>query len=176
MFLTLGTYLSNSAQKNIFTDIRDGKQYKMIKIGNQIWMAENISYESENSWLYDDKKRFGKKHGRLYTWNEAVNACPDGWHLPNDNEWTKLIKFYGGEKFAGKKLSITGTSGFDLRLSGFRDSTGLYYDMGHVSVIWSSTSIDKYSAWRCYFDRGYEDVIQDYFSKEGALSVRCVKD
>ena len=176
MFLTLGVYLSGSAQNNILTDARDGKQYKVIKMGNQIWMAENMNYESENSWFYNDKKRLGKKYGRLYSWNSAIAACPTGWHLPSDEELSNLIKSNGGEQYAGMNLSIKGTSGFDMRLSGFRDSIGSFYDMGNAAIIWTSTNIDKYNAWRCYFNRGYQDVVQDYYSKEGALSVRCIKD
>ncbi len=175
MFAMLGTCLS-TAQENILTDERDGKQYKIIEIGNQVWIAENMLFESENSWLYNDKKRNGKKHGRLYTWSAALKACPSGWHLPSDKEWTELIDYVGDELSSGWNLRIEGTSGFNVRLSGFRDSTGLFHDMNDVAIFWTSTSIDKNNAWRCYFNRGYEDVVQDYYKKEGALSVRCIKN
>ncbi|MEN8121234.1 MAG: FISUMP domain-containing protein [Bacteroidota bacterium] len=164
------------SQENIITDERDGKQYKTVRIGHQVWMAENIDFESENSWWYNDKKRYRKKYGRLYTWSAAMNACPSGWHLPSDEEWTKLIGFYGGEKFAAKELSIVGRSGFDVRFSGLRDSTGVFYDIGHDANFWSSISVEKNNAWRCFFTRGYNDVVQDYYSKEGGLSVRCIQD
>jgi TonB family protein len=97
-----------------FTDIRDKKTYKTIKIGKQTWMAENLDYHGEDGYLglcYGDKPKEKirepencKKYGRLYDWNEAKKACPKGWHLPNDKEWQTLIDFAGGKEVAGKKL------------------------------------------------------------------------
>jgi len=45
-----------------------------------------------------------KKYGRLYDWDEAMKACPKGWHLPSDKEWQTLVDFAGGDKVAGKQL------------------------------------------------------------------------
>lgn len=89
--------------EGVFIDSRDGKEYKWVKIGNQIWMAENLAYKrnSVNFALY----RGGiADYAHLYTWNSALNnCCPDGWHLPSDAEWTELSTFlvdngygYGG--------------------------------------------------------------------------------
>jgi len=168
--------ISAFAQGEIFTDQRDGKQYRIIRIGRQVWMAENLAFETENSWTYNDKKRFEKKYGRLYSWGEAVEVCPEGWHLPSDKEWTELFNYFGGEKRAGYELSITGTSGFDIRMAGFRDSTGVYYDIGNVAIFWTSKNVDENNAWRCFLSRGYPDLVQDYYSKRGGMSVRCIKD
>jgi len=100
--------------QNIFTDPRDGKKYKTVKIGNQTWMAQNIDYHGEDGFLglcYGDepqkkirKPENCKKYGRLYDWDEAIKACPKGWHLPSDKEWQTLVDFAGGDDVAGKKL------------------------------------------------------------------------
>lgn len=53
-------------------------------------MAENLNYNSENSFCYDELKSNCDKYGRLYIWEIAKNVCPDGWHLPSDREWKIL--------------------------------------------------------------------------------------
>ena len=106
---------AGNIQKGLFTDLRDGKTYKTVKIGYQVWMAENLNYETDSSCCYEDKKFFCHKFGRLYSWNAAMQACPAGWHLPSDNEWKTLFEAVGGESVlddmtirfyttAGKKL------------------------------------------------------------------------
>ncbi len=91
-------------EKSIFTDSRDGKEYKCVKIGSQIWMAENLNYEAEGSRCYNNDPANGQKYGRLYDWNTAKKACPEGWHLPSKEEWDTLIAVVGGIKSAGKHL------------------------------------------------------------------------
>jgi uncharacterized protein (TIGR02145 family) len=98
-------------QKNTFTDSRDGKTYKTVKIGKQEWMAENLAYlpsvyPSSNGsdtelhyyvYNYEGTDVAAAKqndnyttYGVLYNWPAAKAACPLGWHLPTDNEWKQL--------------------------------------------------------------------------------------
>jgi len=97
-----------------FTDSRDGKKYKTVKIGKQVWMAQNLDYHGSDGYLglcYGDnpqqkvrKPENCQKYGRLYDWDEAMKACPKGWHLPSKKEWQTLADFVGGADVAGKKL------------------------------------------------------------------------
>jgi uncharacterized protein (TIGR02145 family) len=164
------------AQETSFIDSRDGKEYKILYIGKQVWMGKNLNYESEGSWPYSDKKKNANQYGRLYTFNAALNACPAGWHLPSNKEWQELIDFYGGDLVAGLALRIDGTSSFNAEYGGFRTKEGDFLDLGHDVNLWSSVSCDEEDAWRCYIDRGFNSVVQDYYSKSGGLSVRCIRN
>jgi hypothetical protein len=81
----------------VMVDSRDGQTYKTVTIGTQIWMAENLNYETTNSYCYDDDPSNCSKYGRLYTWAAATKACPIGWHLPSDDEWNTLFTAVGGD-------------------------------------------------------------------------------
>jgi uncharacterized protein (TIGR02145 family) len=165
-----------NAQETKLVDSRDGKEYKILYIGKQVWMGENLNIETENSWSFSNKKRNTNQYGRLYTYEAAMKACPDGWHLPTDKEWQELINFYGGDLEAGLALRIDGTSAFNADYGGFMTKDGEFLDLGHDVNFWTATSCDENDAWRCYIDRGFNSVVQDYFSKSGALSVRCIRN
>lgn len=78
---------STEEELSSFVDSRDGHSYKKVTIGDQTWMAENLEYKKD-----------------FYTWKEANDACPEGWHLPNDEDWKKLFDEVGGADSAGAKL------------------------------------------------------------------------
>lgn len=82
-----------------FTDSRDNKRYKTIEVGEQTWMAENLSYKSNNgSWAYNNDENNVITLGRLYSWETAMAVCPSGWHLPDVLEWRQLIDFVNEQK------------------------------------------------------------------------------
>ena len=181
------------------TDTRAVKTYKTVKIGAQTWMAENLNYETGNSYCYDNNASNCTKYGRLYTWAAAQNACPDGWHLPSKAEFETLLEAVGGvqdsEDYwlwqeAGKKLKSTrgwneyegesgnGTDsfGFSALPAGYWLSGGGYLDEGGNEAFWGSSEDDSGNAilMGLFYSNG--GAYLDYDGKDGGFSVRCLKD
>lgn len=125
-----------------FTDSRDGKTYKTVKIGNQIWMAENLNYDvGSGSYCYDNDLANCSKNGRLYTLEAARKAVPRGWHLPSKNEFDQLLSYLGGSgNPAYQKLIEGGSSQFNVLFGGsFHKDHGNFASLGSHASFWSSS-------------------------------------
>ncbi len=146
---------------NGLKDSRDGQTYKVVIIGSQVWMAENLNFDTgDGSWVYADKLSNSDIYGRLYDWETACNVCPDGWHLPTYEEWSWLNDYLDGGSAAGQKLidvsnpslwiyfdqKATNETGFSALPGGKRNLDGSYNQTGQVGYWWSSTSIDSQNA------------------------------
>jgi uncharacterized protein (TIGR02145 family) len=176
--------------EGFLTDPRDGQTYKTVKIGTQTWMAENLNYETANSYCYNDNSANCSKYGRLYMWGAAKTACPSGWHLPDTTEWKALFTAVGGSSTAGTKLKSTsawnnsgnGTDafGFSALPAGGRDGYEDYYYEGYYADFWSSTEDSTEDGGDCayfmrlYYSYDYADLNNNY--KFYGFSVRCLKD
>jgi uncharacterized protein (TIGR02145 family) len=177
-------------EKGTFRDTRDGKTYKITKIGEQTWMAENLNYNAIGSICYDNKEENCKKYGRLYNWETAKKVCATGWHLPSNAEWQTLVNFVGGDEVAGKKLKATegwnsyeGKSGNGLDAFGFSAlpgsdgySGGYFYGVGISGLWWSSSERNSNYAYFRYMDYYGESVVSYDDDKINLHSVRCVKN
>ena len=180
-------------------DSRDGRVYKTVRIGEQVWMAENLNYADSvatpglkgGSWCIDNDTANCNVAGRLYYWDAAVQgACLDGWHLPTKEEWVALLDTLGGANSAGKRLkSITGWDkngngvddfGFSALPAGKASSAPFYglsfSDDGVGTLFWSSTEGDEFGAYGVALWNYFDKADLDYYFKDLASSVRCVKD
>lgn len=189
-----------------FTDPRDNHTYKTVKIGDQVWLAENFAYvpyvcqpDSFNCgiWVYDytgDNASVAqetpeyKKYGALYSWNTAREVAPEGWHLPSDQEWKELEKNLGidssdienkewrGENNEANKLKVKGETGLDVIFGGWMTDYGKFNFINEHANFWCSTEFDQ--------ERGYERLIGVNNGKIGraagnkgcGFSVRYIKD
>jgi uncharacterized protein (TIGR02145 family) len=174
-----------------FTDSRDGKTYKTIKIGKQIWMAENLAYKPSNGnyWVYKNIESNLAENGCLYDWYTAKTVSPSGWHLPTDEEWETLISFLGGKENACSKIKETVTNnrnvgtkvsgnetGFTAILSGIRTNFGMFTGIGGSGYWWTSSESTAAWGWSWYILNGDKNVTRGHFYKEIGFSVRCIKD
>lgn len=184
IFIFLTAY-SFAEEVFVLKDSRDNQEYRTVQIGSQVWMAENLSFEVEQSFCYT---RFGydcRKYGRFYTWDFARNVCPTGWHLPTAAEFEQLIDFVGGCDSAAVKLkSAEGWShygngsddyGFNATPSGFRDYRGRFDRQTMYAYLWSATE-DGAKAIGIHMMAGRNDVSVYPYTKDFGLSVRCVKN
>ena len=164
-----------------FTDTRDGKTYRTVKIGNQTWMAENLNYKTGKSWCYDNKDGNCQKYGRLYNWNTAMKACPAGWRLPTRQDWNDLVQAAGGKDVAGTKLKSksqwdgTNDYGFSALPGGYRYSLCSFYRAGRGGYWWSATEGGSGDAWYWGMDSDDGGVNENYNDKDLGFSVLCVR-
>jgi uncharacterized protein (TIGR02145 family) len=178
--ITLIFYIVNTfaqqRQRGTYTDTRDGQIYETVLIGTQVWMAENLNFETpKGSWCYSNDTSNCNKYGRLYNWKTACNACPSGWHLPSQEEWEALLKYLGekGEP-AYNQIIEGGTSGFDALFGGWCDDGGYFNYIGYSTSFWSSTcGYDR--AWRFYLAKYKKEASMYRYFKSYGLSVRCLR-
>ena len=127
------------------TDLRDNRTYRTVKIGDQIWMAENLKYrqyfQTELAPCYDDLEENCDKYGRMYPLQGIRNICPKGWHLPDSTEYLNLFDAAGELQdppamalkaadgwadYEGESLNGTDDLGFSLLAGGYmvKDTSG----------------------------------------------------
>jgi len=199
-------------EKDTFTDTRDGKVYKTVKIGEQVWMAENLNYKEEGSKCYgEDGKVYNidevkitlgsaeiqancEKYGRLYNWETAIKACPDGWHLPNKAEWHELVVAVGGVEMAGEYLKATSgwarymviisgngrdKYGFSALPSGFRfpdhGREGNFHGIGYGGFWWTASERPYKNARTVQAEYRSSDLSLRDEQKDYLYSVRCLQ-
>lgn len=176
---------------NVFIDPRDGKEYKIIHIGELDWFAENLNYNGD---CYQMNQANCDVYGGLYELDDALQACPPGWHLASDDEW-KILEGYADSQFgigspewdktglrghnAGKRLKSTtnwinndgiDAYGFTALPGGYRNASG-FYALGEKGYWWTSTS--SWARIMKYDEDGIERIDAFY---GWLLSVRCVRD
>jgi uncharacterized protein (TIGR02145 family) len=170
---------SRAVVKGSLVDSRDRKTYATVRIGTQTWMAENLDYETDSSSclfpLCD------KIEGRRYVWRAALQACPPGWHLPSDEEWTLLLRTVGGAGTAGtllKGASMNGSDayGFGVVPGGFRCLDASCNEIVTQAPFWSRTETYPVHALVRIFDTGDSGVSSLPQAKSQGASVRCLED
>ncbi|MBS2212226.1 fibrobacter succinogenes major paralogous domain-containing protein [Carboxylicivirga mesophila] len=196
----------------------DGNKYNTVKIGKQVWMAENLKttkynngdiipiVESGNDWSllsdagmcqYANSESMFDIFGGLYNGYVIIderNVCPNGWHVPTNEEWLEMEEFLGGSDIAGGKLKQAGTehwqspntgadnsSGFTALPGTSREAGGSWDESGtgYTALFWTSTKFENaYESGLLSKDIYYEeiDVLTGGDEINRGCSVRCIKD
>jgi uncharacterized protein (TIGR02145 family) len=180
-----------SEQETImFRDSRDGNEYRITTIGNQVWFAENLNYNdnTNGSKCYDNQDSNCDSFGRLYNWEAAKLACPSGWHLPSNEEWDRLYRYADGTNgtsspynspTAGKYLKAT--SGWYSNGNG-EDTYGfaaLPEGSGNASTYgrwWSASEYNSVGAYSRYMHYYNGEASWDSPGKSSLRGVRCLQD
>ena len=197
------SYISSSSSLNssssgeinwdsqLIIDLRDFHVYGVTKIGSQIWMSENLNYETSSSYCYNNDTLYCAAYGRLYTWAAAQNACPTGWRLPVKEDWDTLYKYVeaaadGDTTLIGAKLKSTDTwmagmpgtddFGFTAYPAGVVNSELKFINNGYTTGFWTSerSSVTGYGIFLFMSVEFNNIYTAEDLDDNGALSVRCI--
>jgi len=192
--------LQSSSSKNVIvhgktiTDSRDGQTYETVVIGSQTWMAKNLNFQAEGAKCYgegtrmfsaDSIARNCELFGRLYSWETAMSACPEGWHLPYYAEWKQLVDYVGTDYRT--KLMTANSDYWNALLTtsggtddyGFSGLPGGIYQSRNFETIysigywWTATETLVKSANNFTSLLNFGPTIS--YNKSDLLSVRCVQ-
>lgn len=186
------SYLNPNISYGEFTDSRDGQKYKTVKIGNQVWMAENLNYniDSLKSMCYNNSVDSCFKYGRLYNWSAANSVCPQGWHLPTIDEWDTLVSYVGS---GTAKITLKSASGWDKNGTNDFGFTALpagnyqggyhddFYGVGSATTFWSAGEYEECSsAGYCIYTPTINNEIGFYsksikYKELYLYSIRCIE-
>jgi len=185
--------ITSNADAGTFIDTRDGQTYKWVRLkDDKKWMAQNLNYESADTWCYGNNLANCNEYGRLYTWQAANNACPAGWRLPTDEEWWAMASYYGKaynsysdkEKMEGpddgeaayKALIKDGVTRFAAQLGGSHSSDEGFDYLGDLGSYWSSSENNTANVWGYYFYIHSKGLARDNYHKTLGFSCRCLQD
>ena len=211
LFLLQGCIGNNSPEPfmielNEMTDPRDGQTYKIVKIGDQWWMAENLNYYTPaGSWYYNnDSLSHAETYGRLYSWETAMagqkspdkpsgqvrGISPPGWHIPSAKEWEQLIKYLDKYDLDGNALKLAETkfwrnSKTATNKSGFSAVPGGTVSMRektcsgiHIKTRFLTSATDK--KYQGILGFGLNDnsaeILKVPLELDNGWSLRCVRD
>ena len=175
-------------QKGFFTDLRDGKEYGWVLLADgKRWMRDNLKYITLTSVVHQEANE--EKFGRLYTWEDALSACPPGWHLPSYDEWYEMALYYSYDEnttepsaalaydaLVSPEYGTGGHSGFDALLGGWLRANGVYDGFNESGHYWSSTPYGDSEAWYAFFYQQNGEVYPVHVLKSNFMSCRCVED
>ncbi|MDX2302967.1 MAG: FISUMP domain-containing protein, partial [Microscillaceae bacterium] len=166
----------------------DGRVYRVVTIGTQTWLGENLKYETPSagsSICYDNNDNNCETYGRLYNFEAAEVACPSGWHLASDEEWKTLERFLGIPESELDDLGGRGTDEgaelvngiFKAEKGGAQSTGGNFTALNVRANFWTSTS-DPENNTEVFYRRVDDvgDIFRTTAPKTLKICVRCLKN
>lgn len=163
--------------------VQDYEEWSMIKTGAWCYPEYTQYYDNKiiTTICYD--------YGKLYNWyavNDYRGLAPEGWHIPDENEWNELIMYLGGygKDAAGSKMcditswnndnDITNSSKFSALPGGYRDVLGTFAHVNNWGYFWSSEAGNKIAFFCLVYGSG--GVFKGLLGFNCGMAVRCIKD
>ena len=209
-----GTAFAHVLKMPDFKDKRDGRVYKTVQIGEQRWFAENLRFAAPGSFCYEDKDIRCRNYGRLYPWHVAMRLpedfidnsldsvsqgavieehqgiCPDGWHIPRRDEWTRLGQFAVNKRKGlaaalksregwaqGNLAKNNNASGFNALPAGSRyNNDGEFAELGSSAYFWAAEGGGGMGAVYWYVVGSKDSFSSEEDFDKNAFSLRCVKN
>jgi uncharacterized protein (TIGR02145 family) len=225
--ILVGFLLVGCSSEGVVTDI-DGNEYRTVKIGSQWWMAENLivtRYQNGDTipnaadpdeWcnlssgaysIVEDNPENIPLYGLHYNWYAAIDPrgiCPEGWHVPSDQDWMALERYLGLSQEDLERYGWRGTDGgmrlmdpnpeiwatplveasdefgFSARPGGGRTSDCIYegiflYQNEHIAM-WSADEYSEYWGIFRVIEHDQPGIKRNHYNKGNGFSIRCVKD
>ncbi len=160
--LALILLASSSAQAGpppTVTDV-DGNEYRTVLIGSHLWLAENLRVTRSPdaaplpSFAPDGVDSNIAQFGRLYAWESALKACPVGWHLPTDAEWSALeaagappLQLRDPAFWSPTFPTTAGALQLGVRPAGYSNDEGFDNYFRSRAVFWSASRQDEHFVW-----------------------------
>lgn len=195
-------------------DKRDDNKYKTLAVGEDIWMAENLRFAAPGSFCYEDKDIRCRNYGRLYPWYVAMRLpedfiensldsvsqgaviaehqgiCPEGWHIPRQEEWMRLGQFAINKRKGlaaalksregwaqGSLTKNNNASGFNALAAGARfSSDGEFAELGSSAYFWAAEGGGGMGAAYWHVVSSKDDFNNEEDFDGNAYSLRCVKN
>lgn len=192
----------------------DGNVYSVVTIGSQCWLGENLKttrfrdgsaiplLQNDSDWKYattpamvsyDNDNGNDATYGKLYNWyaiGDARGICPQGFHVPHDNEWATLSKYLDPDnEFAGARMKEVGTdhweqpnegannsSGFTALPGGMRFREGQFDFIGKNGLFWSTRQDGDFEGYFVTLSYNDTEARRTVMFKQAGFSCRCVKD
>ena len=162
---------------------RAGNVYEAVKIGEQVWMAENLKINVEGSECRPEAN-YCDIYGRLYSWSTANSGiCPEGWHIPSTTEWSALFKTVNNDDTELKAKDHWTKAPANLKGKDFYGFAALpagailmymgqdYGEFGEAANWWAATNLDMF-----YMHQGTSTTRQAKGASDYKYSVRCLKN
>lgn len=146
-------------------DARDGKRYRTERFGEQVWTIDNANFEiPDSSACYDGDSLNCQKFGRLYTFNAANQACPEGFRMTTDADFELLSP----ESQAAFAVTV--------RFGGYFNQSGICTLAGEGTYFWTATEEDASRGFVRNLFSDAQAIEKASVDKKFGLSVRCVQE
>lgn len=165
--------------KVLFKDPRDSQLYPIVKLEHSYWLASNLNYKSKKSECFEDDTIACGTWGRLYPIEEIREVCPEGWRLPNHDDWLTLKRIidkedisalYDGSHWQNNE-DASNSSGLSLVPSGFKHKKKFLFQYLN-STIWFDHSSGEGSNWHFHTDGKNNEEPYYFHTHEDEVYVR----